>query len=280
VDGGSTTITASQWNTLFTAIDTIANHTNDDGSMTSRASVSAGDTIAIKAAVEADLATLAASVAGGCVNATAVSESAELQSSVSGTRWNGNHTVEQSITFASNNDLRHFFNAGGKMRMKLTRNGDGGASATSKDSSVDELITGMGNFDLGAQVSTRSGSTENLSTDGLANGVADLGTGYTTLMVLTQDSGTYTSMTLQIDAKADTADYNTMTVVTMKLTLTDADGTDGTYTSGNTSGVDQYAEFIGITDVALHTMNPTTGEGLASVASILSSAVVSNNGGV
>jgi hypothetical protein len=281
VSGGSTTITASQWNTLFTAIDNIANHTNDEGTMTTRAQVSAGDTIAIKAAVEADLATLAASVAGGCVNTTAIQESAELQSSVSGTRWNGNHTVEQSITFASNTDLRHFFNAGGKMRMKLTRNGNGGSSATSKDSSVDELITGMGNFDLGAQVSTRSGSTENLSTDGLANGVAELGTGYTTLMVLTQDSGTYTSMTLQIDAKADTADYNTMQVVTMKLTLTDADGTDGEYTSGNTSGVDQYAEFIGITDVALHTMNPTTDEGLASVTSISGvGAVVSNNGGV
>ena len=278
VTGGSTTITAAQWNTLFTSMDNIANHTND--TLTSRAQVSAGDTIAIKAAVEADLATLAASVAGGCVNATAISESAELQSSVSGTRWNDNHTVEQSITFSSNDDLRHFFNAGGKMRMKLTRNGNGGSSATSKDSSVDELITGMGNFDLGAQVSTRSGSTETLTTDGLANGVADLGTGYTTLMLLTQDSGTYTSMTLQVDAKTDTGDYDTATVVTMKLTLTDADGTDGEYTSGNTNTVDQYAEFIGTTDVALHTINPTTDEGLASVTSISGSAEVSNNGGV
>jgi len=278
VTGGSTTITAAQWNALFTAMDNIGNHTND--TLTTRSQVSAGDTIAIKAAVEADLATLAASVAGGCVNATAISESAELQSSASGTRWNDNHTVEQSITFSSNDDLRHFFNAGGKMRMKLTRNGNGGGSATSKDSSVDELITGMGNFDLGAQVSTRSGSTETLTTDGLANGVADLGTGYTTLMLLTQDSGTYTSMTLQVDAKTDTGDYDTATVVTMKLTLTDADATDGEYTDGNTDTVDQYAEFIGTTDVALHTMNPTTGEGLASVASILTSAEESNNGGV
>ena len=61
VSGGSTTITASQWNTLLTGIDNIANHTND--TMTSRTQVSAGDTIAIKTAVEADLATLAASVA-------------------------------------------------------------------------------------------------------------------------------------------------------------------------------------------------------------------------
>src|SRR5210317_842814 len=68
------TINASHWNSLFTGLDTIANHTND--TMTSRASVSAGDTIAIKAAVAADLATLAASVAAGSPNATALTTSA------------------------------------------------------------------------------------------------------------------------------------------------------------------------------------------------------------
>jgi len=273
VSGGSTTITASQWNTLLTAMDNIANHTND--SLTARTQVSTGDTIAIKSAVEADLATLAASVAGGCVNATAVSESAELQSSVSSTRWTGSHTVEHSITFSNNDDLRHFFNAGGKMRMKFTRPGNGGGSATSKDSSVDELISALGNFDLGAQVSTRSGSGETL-TDGLSNGVADLSSTYTQLLVLTQDSGTYTSMNVKVEAKINNTDYTDATVVTMRYTLTDPDSGDSEFTDGNTSGVDQYANFVGQTDFATHTVNPTTAQGLASVASISSSAVVSN----
>ena len=44
-----TTVSASQWNTLLTGMDNIANHTND--SLTARTQVSAGDTIAIKAAV-------------------------------------------------------------------------------------------------------------------------------------------------------------------------------------------------------------------------------------
>lgn len=274
VSGGSTTITASQWNTLLTAITNIANHTND--TITARTAVTSGDTIAIKAAVAADLATLAASVAGGCVNATAVSESAELQSSTSNTRWVGSHTVEHSITFSNNNDLRHFFNAGGKMRMKFTRPGNGGGSATSKDSSVDELISAIGNFDLGAQVSTRSGSGETVSTNGLANGVADLSSSYTTLLILTQDSGTYTSMNIKIEAKINNSDYTDATVVTMRYTLTDPDSGDSEFTSGNTSGVDQYANFIGQTDFATHTVNPTTAQGLASVASIASSAEVSN----
>jgi hypothetical protein len=269
------TVNASQWNTLFTSITNIANHTND--TMTSRSAVSAGDTIAIKAAVAADLATLAASVAGGCASATAVSEGSELQSQTSSTRWTGSHTVEHSITFSTGDNLRHFFNAGGKMRTQISRNGNGGGSATSKDSSVDELITAMGNFDIGSVTSTRSGSGETLTTDGFALGVSDLTSSYQTVFLLTQSSGTYTSMTLKGEAKVDNGTYGTDKVVTVKMTITDPDSGDSQFTSGNTSSVDQYANFIGQTDVALHTVNPTTAQGLASVAAIASSAAVSNN---
>ena len=56
------TINASNWNTLFTGLDNIANHTNV--SITS-SSVSAGDAIAIRSALVSDLASLAAAVAAG-----------------------------------------------------------------------------------------------------------------------------------------------------------------------------------------------------------------------
>ena len=275
VDGGSTTITAAQWNALLTGMDNIANHTND--SLTARAQVTSGDTIKIKAAVAADLATLAASVAAGCPNATAISESSELESAQSNTRWVTSHIVEFSITFANGNDLRHFFNAGGKIRIKLTRTGNGGGSATAKDSSVDEMITALGNFDIGSTASTRSGSGETLTTDGLALGVDDFTTSYQTIIKLTQASGTYTTMALEVEGKVNNGTYGTDTVVTIKCSLTDPDSGDSEFTSGNTSGVDQYANFIGQTDWALHTMNPTTAQGLSSVATISADATVSNN---
>ena len=275
VDGGSTTIKAAHWNSLLTGMDNIANHTND--SLTARAQVTSGDTIKIKAAVEADLATLAASVAAGCPNATAVSESSELESAQSTTRWVTSHIVEFSITFANGNDLRHFFNAGGKIRIKLTRTGNGGSSATSKDSSVDEMITALGNFDIGSTTSTRSGSGETLTTDGLALGVDDFTTSYQTIIKLTQASGTYTTMALEVEGKVNNGTYGTDTVVTVKCSLTDPDSGDSEFTSGNTSGVDQYANFIGVTDFALHTVNPTTAQGLSSVATISADATVSNN---
>ena len=274
VTPGSTTVAASQWNALMTGITNIANHTND--SITSRTAVATGDTITIKTAIAADLATLSTSVAGGCVNATAVSAGSELQSSQSSTRYAGSHTVEHSVTFASGDNLRFFFNAGGKIRVNLTREGNGGSAKTSKDDSVDELITAMGNFDIGAQVSTRSGSGETLSTDGFANGVDDLGTSYTTIFLLTQSSGTYTSMTLKGEAKVDNATYGTATVVTVKMTLTDADSGDSEFTSGNTSSVDQYANFIGQTDFATKLMLPTTAQGLGTVYTLSASAEVSN----
>ena len=271
--GAGDTVTASQWNSLFTGMDNIANHTND--TLTSTAARTAGDPIAIKSALVADLASLAAEVAGGSTSASAISESAELESAAASSRWNASHVVEQSITFANNNQLRWFFNAGGTMRMKMTRTGNGGGSATSKDSSVDEMISAIGNFDLKSQTSTRSGSGETVTTNGLSNGLYDLGTGYTVLLKLTQSSGTYTSMYVQISAKLNAAVASAVTV-TMKWETFDPDGGDSAYTSGNLSSVDQYANFIGVTDVALHTVNPTTAQGLASVGAINADATVSN----
>ena len=72
VDAGAT-ISASNWNALFTGMDNIANHTNDSITSTS---VSAGSTIAIKSAIVADLASLAAEVAAGSTSATALGTNA------------------------------------------------------------------------------------------------------------------------------------------------------------------------------------------------------------
>jgi hypothetical protein len=273
VAGGTTTIAAAQWNSLLAGIDNIANHTND--TMTARTAVTAGDTIAIKSAVAADLATLAASVAGGSVNATAISVGSELQSSRASGRFAGSHIVEHTVTFANANNMRFFFNAGGKIRVNLTRVANGGGSATDKDDSVDEMITAMGNFDIGSLVSTRSGTTETLTTDGLAIGFQDVTTSYQTVFLLTQANGTYTSMTLKGEIKGN-ATAGSTTNVTIKMSLTDADGGDILYTDGNTSSIDQFENFIGITDFATKLMLPTTAQGLDPVYTLSGSAETSN----
>jgi len=268
------TVTAAQWNSLLTAMDNIGNHTND--SLTVRGTVGTGDPIAIKAAVAADLASLAAEVAAGSVNATAISAGSELQSSRSGTRFAGAHTVEHTVTFANANNMRFFFNAGGKIRVNLTRVGNGGGSATSKDGSVDELIAAMGNFDIASVQSTRSGSGETLTTNGFAIGFQDVTTSYQTVFLITQSSGTYTSMTLKGEIKGN-ATAGSTTNVTIKMTLTDADGGDILYTSNNLSGIDVNENFIGTTDFATKLMLPTTAQGLDPVYTLSGSAETSNN---
>ena len=268
------TINASQWNSLFTAMDNVANHTNI--SISSTSAKSAGDAVAIISALNTDLQSLAAAVAGGSTGVTAISTGSELQSSTSSTRWTGSHTVEHSVTFGSANNLRFFFNAGGKIRFSFTRNGNGGGSATSKDSSVDELISAMGSFDMGSTTSTRSGSGETVTTNGLSLGAADLTTSYQTLLRLTQSSGTYTSMFIDVQAKIN-ASYGSGTVITMRYQISDPDSGDSEFTSGNTSSVDQYANFVGQTDMSTRLRLPTTGQGLSTVYTLSSSAVVSNS---
>ena len=82
-------------------------------------------------------------------------------------------------------------------------------------------------------------------------------------------------MYFKVEAKANAA-AGSATVVTIQTSIVDPDGGDGEFTSGNTSSVDQYANFIGTTNVILKTVDPTTAEGLASVYTPLSTAVVSN----
>jgi hypothetical protein len=269
--GVGDTITASQWNTLFTAMDNIANHTND--TLTTRTQVSAGDTIAIKAAVEADLATLAASVAAGSPNATALTTSSALQTLTTGSEgWDNTATQEVSVTFADADTMRHFFNAGGKVRVTV---GTTQGSIEPKDQAFIDLGTALGNIDIGAQSTTRSGSGEGLTTNGLANGFHDLGTGYTTLITLTSDNANYTSNTVSISAKLDAA-VGTAVTMTVKMDATDpADDTQ--YTEPNTGSNDADINNTPRMVTTLFTISPNTSEGLASAPTVSSTGTGANS---
>ena len=258
-------VEASSWNTLFTNMSTIAGHTGD--SLTSRSAVSAGDTIAIKAAVAADLATLAASVAAGCPNTSALTTSGTLQSPSSNATWTGTFTTEVTATFASANAMRFFFNAGGKIRLDPVRTGNGGASgASGKDGNWDNLNNAVGNLDIGSQSSTR-GTGETLTTNGLSNGFYDLGTSYTTILKLTDDTYPYTANTIEIQAKLN-ASPGSSTSITVKTIATDG-ADDFTFNDGS---ADNFAYRNGQHEHRLISINTTTGGGLANAYSPSSSS--------
>ena len=228
VSGGSTSITAAQWNSLLTGMDNIGNHTND--SLTARTQVATGDTIAIKAAVEADLASLAAEVAAGSTSATALGTNA-IGASTNASTFNLLSTLERSVTFANADKMRHFFNAGGKIRVdpSATTGIDG-----DKDTVFSDLTaTAIGNLDIGAHATTRSGSGETLTTNGLDKGFHDLTDSYQTIIKLTSDNSGYTSNTVEIQAKLNAA-VGTATVITIKMLTTDA-AADTTFDSPNSA---------------------------------------------
>ena len=263
------TINASSWNALFTGMDNIANHTNT--SITA-SSVSAGDTIAIRSALISDLANLAAAVAGGSTSATALGTNA-VGSSTSAATYNTSATIERSVTFANNNTMRAFFNAGGKIRIdpSVTTGIDG-----SKDDVFNDLtVTATGNLDIGSLTSTRSGSGETLTTNGLALGFHDLTDSYQTILKLTSDNSGYTSNTVEYSAKLDAAPASA-TVITIKMVTTDAAG-DTTFTAGNTDGVAANPNEAPKITLALIEVHPTNAEGLASNIQSASNAEVSNS---
>jgi hypothetical protein len=263
------TITASSWNSLFTGLDNIANHTNV--SITS-SSVSAGDAIAVRAALISDLASLAAAVAAGSTSATAIATPTAAGSSSNSATWNSTSTIERSITFANSATMRAFFNAGGYIRIdpSCTTGIDG-----SKDDVFNDLTTtAIGNLDLKAHISTRSGSGETLTTNGLANGFHELSTGYTVLLKLTSDNSGYTSNTVEISAKLNAAPA-TATVLTIKMVSTDP-ADDTLYTAGNLDSVPANPNEAPRMVLALLEAYPTNAQGLAADIRAASNAEVSN----
>ena len=271
VTSAGTSIKASQWNTLLTAMDNIANHTND--SLTARTQVSTGDTIAIKAAIEADLATLAASVAGGCTSATALTTSGALQTVTTGSEgWDSTATQEVSVTFANADQMRFFFNGGGKVRITV---GTTQASTSPKDQAYIDLGSALGDLDIGSQATTRGGSGETLTTNGLALGFHDLTDSYQTIIKLTSDNSGYTNNNIEIFAKLDAAVGSAVTM-TVKMVATDGES-DAQYTSPNTSGVPADIKNTPKMVTTLFTITPNTDQGLGTAYGISSSATVSNS---
>ena len=277
VTGGTdnaTTITAAQFNLLINGLTNIGNHTND--SLTARTTVTAGDTISIKSAIAADLATLAASVAAGCPNATALTTSSALQTvTTSSEGWDTSATQEVSATFANANNMRFFFNGGGKIRITV---GTTQSATSNKDQAFIDLGSALGNLDIASLATTRSGSGETLTTNGLSLGFQDLTTSYQTIIKLTSDNSNYTSNAIEISAKTTggNGDSGDATAIVVKMVATDPAG-DTQFTSGNTSGVAAAAKDTPKMVTTLISITPNTTQGLGTAYGLSANATVSNS---
>jgi len=247
------TITAAQWNSLFTGMSNLANHTND--TLTSTAAVSGGDTIAIKAALISDLATLAASVAAGCPNTTALTDTATVNDDTAN-NWTTTQTVTVTITAASQDALRYFFNSGGKVVIDFSNPTLPTGGTNAKNTEWIDIVGRAGPITIKAHdLDGSGGANQTINND---FGYHDLTGTYQTLVTTVGNDATYGSaQTLVVSALTST---NTMTIRTV---FTDG-AADTTYNSATQTDND----YVGVLRMATFAKNPNTSEGLATAYTV------------
>jgi hypothetical protein len=279
-------IQAGQWNSLFSFMDNIANHTNV--AVSSTAAVTAGDVIQIKSALISNLQSLATAVQGGSTSATGLTTGGTDLTQTASAVYDISHITESSFTFASEDATRYFFNAGGKLRLTFSNTA---TNNTGKDSVVSQLITEIGAFTLGATTSavsgtlnTSGGNPDILTTDGRALGYYDLTTSYQTIILYTESSGTYDGsyddlIQIKIEAKTNATGGvrgSNGTVIHLKVSFLINDTVRTDYTAGNLAKVPVKMESCGPTSVLSSTIDPNTTEGLSTVYTTITVASVSN----
>jgi len=127
-------ITATQWETLLSRLETIGSHQATLG--ISFSTVSAGNTISALADLSGDISTCTTN--RGNVHAHGSDITA---SSNNTTTWNTHTTFTATTDFANDTEAREFFNCGGMIGINFTNQGGGSGS---KDTGWGNLISNFG----------------------------------------------------------------------------------------------------------------------------------------
>lgn len=128
------TVTATQWETLLSRLETIATHQGTSG--ISYSTISAGNTIAALSTLSGHISTVTTKRGNAGTTGSTTSASSNRTGS-----WNGCLTFTASVDFASHNQARYFFNAGGKVSIDFSNQGGGSGN---KDTAWGNLIAAAG----------------------------------------------------------------------------------------------------------------------------------------
>jgi hypothetical protein len=236
------TVTATQWSTLVNNLTTMGQQTGV--TITSRTAPVAGNTISILANVATDINNLTLyrgnAVASGTEYGTFSGTTSQVNPTGTGqAAWT--ITFTHTVTFASANAARYFWNAGGIVRLKY------GKSSTGTDSDPDwNTFAGLcgsinitGRVNAAAQTiaaqaytgTTRIGGTGGTQTTlATTTGWYNLTGSPTTIFQLTNSTAPYTGEYIRT-----TATQTSSTVLTLVTTWV-SDGSSGAGTTANISG--------------------------------------------
>ena len=141
------TITATQWVTLLTPISEMASHQGT--SITAITNPVLGDTIAAYAALSSNITAV---TGDNRFNAAASGNDGSV-SSVTTATWTTSATLTKTFTFASADQLRYFFNAGGMLRFSWSRSG---GTSNSQNTAWTNLFNACGVIALTGDANSKS----------------------------------------------------------------------------------------------------------------------------
>jgi len=224
VSAGST-ITATQWESFLSRIETIAAH--QGSSVTAYSTISAGDTITALATVATDLTTITNNRLNGAASGATVTTNGAINRTGS---WNTTIDAIHRITFSSANAYRYFFNAGGLVRFTFSLTG---GTANDKYNEWVDLVTKMGTVYLSGSASHTVNSISLSGTTQVGGGAGGAGSSVSSIdafaltttnqqiMIKYADTAPYTANYIQIQAKTDAA-AGSATYIDFTITLNDA----------------------------------------------------------
>jgi hypothetical protein len=235
------TVTATQWSTMLSRISSAATH--QSSSITPITSPVAGNTISAYAALSTNITTIYNNRLNCVSSGTSITSGGAVSRATS---WATSVTFTQTITFASGDAARYYFNAGGRVTLSYSRSG---GSSTSQNTAITDLCTACGTITLtgGSGTATIAGGsfTGTNKTGGSGSPTIASTTGYYDLttanvQVFTQSSSSYygyegNSLTINVKSNgAQGSNADTGSIITVATTIVKSGGlttVDGTLTA-------------------------------------------------
>jgi len=226
------TVTATQWATAVNTLNTISTH--QSGSGTGIGAPTAGAVITYLSTFQSSVNTAYTNRLNAATNGTDITGTAPA-ASIWNTATPTTQTITRTATFASADQARYFFNAGGKLVLTFTSTNTLG-NAKGADW-VSLLNTKMASMVVGSATNSRTGTGGTVSASNTALGYWGCTTSNQSIITLTSASGTadYSSNSVAVAIKTNGvqgANGDVGTVFTFTITLTDAAADTNTAPAG------------------------------------------------
>lgn len=188
-------VTATQWSTLISRLNSLLTHQAGSGSGIT--SPTAGATIAYLSTLSTNITTATSNRL--LFNSTRGTPATTALSSVWTSATPTTFQQTRTITFASADQARYFFNAGG--RIGITWSVVGGADNNKEIAWTSLLATKLATLNFDQSTNARTGTGGTLTTDGSALGFWDMLVTDQTLIKLTDTTAAYTTNYVEVLCK-------------------------------------------------------------------------------